>query len=224
MTTKKQIKIMSILMRIKQYILILICIAFASIRIFQPQAIVDGNTVWLLVIATVVLIGPDLKALLPYIKRIKIGDTEIELAEKAAKIGQEIEKVKEEVSADENWEIPDRTTNEVNEVLNDAKTDPRAAFLLLATKIEEEVRSRLQKADLSQSRQFTSLPRLVEFGVEKQVFPVQVLSIFKEFWYARNKVAHGEAADIDDNTILSLIAVGTDILKLVSIEKKELYG
>jgi hypothetical protein len=208
------------LIRVKHYILIAICLGFAAIRIFQPQAIVDGNTVWLLVIATVVLIGPDLKVLLPYIKRIKIGDTEIELAEATAKMVQELERVKEEVRVDENWEIPDRTTGEVNEVLNDAKTDPRAAFLLLATKIEEEVRSQLQKANLSQSRQFTSLPRLVEFGVQREIFPVQVLSIFKDFWYARNKVAHGQAADIDHDTILSLIAVGTDILKLVSIEKK----
>ena len=205
----------------KRILIAIVCLALAVIRIIKPDSIIDGNTVWLLVIAVVVIVGPDLKVLIPYIKRIKIGDTEIELAEKTAKIGQEIDKVKEEVSVDQNWEIPDRTTDEVNEVLNDAKTNPRAAFLLLATKIEEEVRSRLQKAGFSQSRQFTSLPRLVEFGVEKQVFPAQVLSIFKEFWYVRNKVAHGQAADIDNDTILSLIAVGTDILKLVSIEKKQ---
>lgn len=204
----------------KRVLVSLICLALAVIRIFRPDSIIDGNTVWLLVIAVVVIIGPDLKVLIPFIKRIKIGDTEIELAAQAAKIGEEIEKVKDEVGAQENWEIPDRTTDQVNQVLQDAKNDPRAAFLLLASRIEEEVRSRLREVDVPQSRQFTSLPRLVEYGVDRKIFPQQVLPVFKDFWYIRNKVAHGQAHDIERETILSLISVGTDILRLISIEKK----
>lgn len=204
----------------KRFLVAVVCLSLAVIRILKPDAIIDGNTVWLLVIAVVVMIGPDLKVLIPFIKRIKIGDTEIELAAQAAKISKEIEKVKDEVGIQENWEIPDRTTDQVKQVLQDAKTDPRAAFLLLASRIEEVVRSRLQEADIPQARQFTSLPRLVEYGVERQIFPQQTISIFKDFWFVRNKVAHGQAFDFDEDTILSLISVGTDILELISIEKK----
>lgn len=204
----------------KRFLVAVLCLLLAVIRIFKPDAVIDGNTVWLLVIAVVVIIGPDLKVLIPFIKRIKIGDTEIELAAQAAKISKEIEKVKDEVGIQENWEIPDRTTDQVKQVLLDAKTDPRAAFLLLASRIEEVVRSRLQEADIPQARQFTSLPRLVEYGVERQIFPQQTISIFKDFWFVRNKVAHGQAFDFDEDTILSLISVGTDILELISIEKK----
>lgn len=204
----------------KRFLVAVVCLSLAIIRIIKPDTIIDGNTVWLLVIAVVVMIGPDLKVLIPFIKRIKIGDTEIELAAQAAKISKEIEKVKDEVGIQENWEIPDRTTDQVKQVLQDAKTDPRAAFLLLASRIEEVVRSRLQEADIPQARQFTSLPRLVEYGVERQIFPQQTISIFKEFWFVRNKVAHGQAFDFDEDTILSLISVGTDILELISIEKK----
>lgn len=205
---------------LKYLLLVLICLFFASIRLFKPSVIIDGNTVWLLVIITAIFIAPELKFILPLIKSIRIGDTEIYLAEQTAKIWQDIEKVKEEVQLDESWEIPDRTTDEVKEVLKSAKDDPRAAFLLLATKIEEEVRNRLKDADLPQSRQFIALPRLVEFGVERQIFPSQLLHIFKEFWIVRNKVTHGQATEISDDTILSLIAVGADILRLISVEKK----
>jgi len=211
----------SIINKLKYFLLVLICLTFASIRLIRPTVLIDGNTVWLIAIITAILIIPDLKVILPYIKRIRVGDTEIELAEQAEKLGKTVEQVNEEVGAEGNWEIPENISFEVNDVLNDAKDDPRAAFLLLATKIENVIRTRMDTVDTSYSRRFITLPKLGEEGVVKQIFPAQLISIFTEFWIVRNKIAHGQAVDFDKDTIYSWISVGTDILKLVSIEKKQ---
>ena len=217
---ERENKITKFLIKAKYVVLVIICLVFASLRVFFPDVIIDGNTVWLLVIAAVAMIVPDLKFLLPYIKRLRIGDTEIELIERVSKIDRDIEKAKEEVGASESWEIPDSAQDQVNNIVRAANDDPRAAFLLLVTKIEEEVRNRLQKADIPESRQLKSLPQLVEIGVEREIFPSQLLPIFRDFWPTRNKVVHGRSNELEKSTILFLISVGNDILNIVSSEKK----
>jgi hypothetical protein len=61
----------------------------------------------------------------------------------------------------------------------------------------------------------------MQLGVEHGVFPAQVIKPFQEFWELRNRVAHGQAFEVDDALVLSLVSVGLEVLKLVSLEDRD---
>jgi hypothetical protein len=65
----------------KKSALVSACLVLAIVRLKYPDAKVDAVTVWLVVIGAVVLLLPsDITAVQRAIRRVKVGDTEIELA------------------------------------------------------------------------------------------------------------------------------------------------
>ncbi|MCK4394689.1 hypothetical protein KAX17_17445, partial [Candidatus Bipolaricaulota bacterium] len=52
--------------------------------------------------------------------------------------------------------------------------------------------------------------------VRERVFPEEFLSAFRDFWAVRNQVAHGAAFDVPDSYILSLVSLGTELLKALT--------
>ena len=63
----------------KRAAVVLGCAGLAAVRLKYPDAKVDAITVWLSVIAAVVLLMPsDVGALLKFIRRIRVGDNEVE--------------------------------------------------------------------------------------------------------------------------------------------------
>ena len=108
---------------------------------------------------------------------------------------------------------------EVEEVLSESGKNPRAALLLLSTKIESEIKARLKDAGVTLSRQYATASQAVETGVKAGIFTREFSSAFRDFWTVRNRIVHGEAFEVNDNTILSLISLGTELLKVISNEK-----
>lgn len=196
----------------KRVLIAFACMAFALVRLKYPDAKVDSVTVWLLGIAAAMFLLPEAQALLPYIKRVKVGDTEIELVQQ---LEREVEEAKESVA---NQMVPVGLTT-VDEVLREAGRSPQAGLLLLSSRLEEQVRQRLADAGIAEGQTLMSLPRLMEKGVEKGFFSQSILSATRDFWAARNKIAHGRAFDVSDATLYSLISLGTQLLQVVSSSK-----
>lgn len=215
----------------KRLLAILICIVFLLDHQIWHKIQFDAITISLIILITVLLVLPNPQIIFPYIKRIKLWEAEIELKEEIKELGKEIEKAQEAAanktssatpqtsSSDET--APDRSGNQPNnveDVLIAAGKDPRAALLLLASKIELEIKKRLQEADIPKDR-YKTVSRGVIYGAERGVFSDEVVHAFRDFWNVRNRVAHAEAFDVDDKTILSLISLGTELLKVISTEK-----
>ncbi len=180
----------------------LLCFAFAVVHAVLPSATVDATSVWLLAIAAAMFLLPELKTVLPYLKRVKFGDTEIELE----KLGREVDRATESVA--NQTLVPAN----VEDVLKEAGRSPQAGLLLLSSKIEEQVRERLRAADMKEANSMMPLPKLVERGVQHGVYPQSILPALKDFWAARNDVAHGRAFDVSDQTLYSLISIGAQLL------------
>lgn len=204
----------------RRILLVVICGIIVIAGMLSPAMRIDTNAVWLIGIAAIVYFLPNLKSLMPYVKRIKIGDTEVELREEISSLEDVVDKAGSAVAQKEGASVSKdtarrRVTADVEKILEEAAKSPGAALLLLSAKLEEQLRLALEEADVDYSR-VTSLTRLADLGVKREVFPPEILSAIREFSDVRNRVAHGAAFDIDDSYILSIISLGTQLLNIVS--------
>lgn len=205
----------------KRSVIIAICLILVLLKLIFPKLEIDIYIIWLIGIAALLFILPDLRSLTPYIKRIRIGDTELELKESIGSLEKEVEKAQD--AAERESEDVDTArasvSSDIEKILEESGRDPRAAFLLLSSKIEEQLRLRLEEAGKTPIRTY-SASRYVEMGIQLGIFPQEFLPAFRDFWSVRNRVAHGAAFDVEDSYILSLISLGTQLLKIASTSKK----
>ena len=76
----------------KRWIVVFVCLILITIRYIYPTFQIDTTTVGLVVVGAVAFLLPDLKSLVPYIRRIKIGEAELELRDEIEKLSNEVEK------------------------------------------------------------------------------------------------------------------------------------
>jgi len=206
----------------RRWLLVVACLALIVVRVIFPNAQADTNSIWLMGIAALIFILPDLKSVAPYInyiKKIKVGDTELELKESIGNLGKEVEKAQDAAALEKKTAVSGNVSFEIEKVLEESGKDPKAALLLLSAKIEQQLRNRLEEAGISTERVF-SASRYVEMGVKADIFPQDFLPAFRDFWSVRNRVAHGAAFDVDDSYILSLVSLGTELLRIASTTNK----
>jgi hypothetical protein len=185
----------------KRWILVSVCLALVVARIIFPNAQIDIHSIWLIGIAALLFILPDLKSVAPYIKKIRVGDTELELKESIENLEKEVERAQDAVAKEKEASVSGSVSSEIEKVLEESGKDPKAALLLLSAKIEQQLRDRLEESGISTNRVFPA-SRYVEIGVREGIFPKDFFPAFRDFWSVRNRVAHGAAFDIDDAYIL----------------------
>ncbi|HNM37405.1 MAG TPA: hypothetical protein PKI33_10085 [Anaerolineales bacterium] len=202
----------------KRWIIVFFCLALIVVRYFYPAVQIDAPTVWLVVIAAIAFLLPELKSFTPYIKRVKIGDTEVELKDEIAKLGNEVEKAKQSPppggKKTARKKVTKKPEHTFDATIEKALNDPRATLLILSAKIEEELKKRLVEAGVDIDRVY-SLKNLSRLAVDNKLLSIESASALNDFSVVRNKVAHGEAFDVEDHVIYSLISIGVDILKLI---------
>jgi hypothetical protein len=205
----------------KRSVIIAICLILVPLKLISPKLEIDIYIVWLIGIAAFLFVLPDLKSLTPFIKRIRIGDTELELKESIGSLEKEVEKAQDAAERESEDVDSARTSvsSDIEKVLEESGRDPRAAFLLLSSKIEEQLRLRLEEAGKTPLRTYPAI-RYVEMGINLGIFPQDFLPAFRDFWSVRNRVAHGAAFNVEDSYILSLISLGTQLLRIASTSKK----
>lgn len=218
-------------MRWKRWAIMFICLGIIAARFVKPDLRVDATTVLLFAIAGLMFFMPELQTLAPYIKRIRFGDTEIELQEQVKKLGREVEQAQDRVAQQAAQAVepsqqaevpphevaPHEVVPDTQRLLRDSAADPRAAFILLSGMIERVVNERLRAAGINMGQRYAPLPKAVEAGVKAGIFPEAILGSVRDFWGTRNRVVHGAAFDVQESTILSLISIGLDILRILTV-------
>ncbi len=203
----------------KRFVVVILCTIFVVAGMLSPTMKIDSNAIWLIGIAAIVFVLPNLRSLMPYVKKIKIGDAELELREDISVLEREVERATDAVAEQSGTTAlkgsDNKAASDVEKVIEEAAKSPRAALLLLSAKIEEKLRRVLRDADIDY-QPVSSSTRLVELGVKHQIFPLEILSAIRDFASVRNRVAHGAAFDIDDSYILSIISLGTQLLNVIS--------
>ena len=213
----------------KRGLVICVCILFLLDHQLWHKIQFDAVTISLIVIIAVFLSLPNPQIIFPYIKRIKLWEAEIELKEEIKELGKEVEKAQAAVAhipilgpsqtPSTKQEQSNNQLRNVEDVLIAAGKDPRAGLLLLGINLETEVKRRLNGAGITSSNRYMPLSQAIQKGIDEGIFPPEILPAFRDFWNVRNRVAHAEAFDVDDRTILSLISIGTELLKVISTEK-----
>lgn len=203
----------------KRGLLIAACFGLIAVRWFWPSVPVDTTTLWLVVIAAILFLAPDLKDLTPYIKRIRIGDAELELKEKIEELAPEVQRARDAAAAKADPSAPresaEAAARDIDKVLEESSVDPRAALLLVSSKIEQQLHNRLTEAGVPVGRNPSAI-RSVEIGVREGVFPKEFLNAFRDFWVVRNQVIHSTVFNVSSAYLLSLVSLGTELLKALS--------
>ncbi len=132
---------------------------------------------------------------------------------------KEVEKAQDSAIDQPGLEISEDVLSDINEILHASSVNPRAALLLLSAKIERQMRLRLQEAGLQQDTDYVSSRRATDLAMKANLFPEDTISAFQDFFTVRNRVAHSAAFDVDESTILTLVSIGIELLKLVATKK-----
>jgi hypothetical protein len=159
------------------------------------------------------LLLPELVRFAPYIKRVRIAGIEIELRDEIRRAFKEFQSAQHDPVDAHISSSADRTSADVLEV---AARSPKAALLLLSSLFEREVRDRLRAEGVPSADRPVGLGQLLENGARTGVFPRSFASAARDFIAVRNRIAHGEATDVSDGTVLSVIDLGLSLLPFVS--------
>lgn len=194
----------------------------AIAHILAPSHVqIDWPTITLVVIGLIlVFFWSEIVAILPNIKRLRLGDAEIEMRDEAAKLHEEVENVertpvtptqKSRVQTAE--PVPPRGRSEAD-ILELASRDKETALILLAIEIEKEL-ARLSGHTDEPDRSRTireTLDRLVDEGV----IPRDLANTILTFRDVRNKVVHPiRQISADDSILTSAIDSGVRILRIL---------
>jgi hypothetical protein len=198
--------------RLRRWLVAAVALLLAAARIADPQLNIDVLTLELVAVAGAALLLPDIAAVIPYLKTVKLPGIEFELRELSEAVENARKHVPEEPAA---ATVPDpEVDSEENEILKTAATNPRAGLLLASAVLEREVRKRLRAASVNAP---PGLPRAVEAGVRARVFDPSLLAAVREFSTLRNRIAHGEAPDVSDADVTSMVSLGLELLALVRL-------
>jgi uncharacterized protein YutE (UPF0331/DUF86 family) len=210
----------------RRYLLAITIFVIASLHIFWPNHVqLDWPTITILAISISLIGAPELSKLLPFIKRLKIGEAEIELHETLQKLHKDTEQAEE----DSVWRIsrylptyavrnnlinPERETSE-DAILELASRDKETAVVRVAIEIEKELARLFQAAELG-SHPPKSIRIMVDQLAAKGVLPKATAKAIIEFRNVRNKVIHPSQVDIvPQSALASSIDSGVRLLRLL---------
>lgn len=195
-----------------RYVIIVICFLLVGLRILIPKINFDLLSIYLLIIAAVLLLFPYINEWISNIRKLKIGNYEIEIGSAVNKLEKETSNFEESIKDRKKYpELPEN----FKKLLADASAEPRGALLIVAIEIESVVRELAKKNHIN----FGSTMKLANELSEKKVINEEILPIFKDFWNIRNMVVHGLHERINENTIYELTYLGFRILNLLLLSK-----
>jgi hypothetical protein len=207
-------------------IIALLCALIIVARMIWPHLLFDSSDIWLLAIAALLIFIPELKLLFPYVKRVKLGAAEVELKEEVKELGKEVEKAQASFtpSTEHGMSLLVAPSPDLDEILTTVRDSPKAALLLLSAKIDTQIGKRFQESRLVKEHRSEFPTFYLEALVKAGYYQPILLKSYMDFKSLRNKIAHNYLFEVDNNTVLSMISLGTVILSILSIEIKPQQG
>ena len=150
------------------------------------------------------------------IRKVKKGDFELEVGEAISELADKTSRVEDSVE-----EVTSPNTrysgisDEITRRIADAASDPRGAFLVLAIEIEGRIRQLANQLNIVEANRIIPLIRVLEILTERGFIGREVISIFRDFWAIRNRVAHGVHYELERGRLYELVDLGMRILRLL---------
>ncbi|HXM96920.1 MAG TPA: hypothetical protein VN982_00440 [Candidatus Dormibacteraeota bacterium] len=228
-------------MTYKRPIIILVLLTFVAVHSVLPSRLgLDWPSVAVLGIAFSLWLVPRWETLLPFVKTLKVGRTEIELREQADALAISVAKSEEpepmsttgQVQAPESAEVPKASlpddpyrrlvnTNVEAHILDLAAQDKQAALMRLAIEIEKEVLILHGALGLRNQQKARSFREFLEQLRRHGAISNDIREGLLEFWRVRSQIAHSQ---LSDNSILtSALDSGLRLLRLIKAIPRGTY-
>jgi hypothetical protein len=176
----------------------------------------DYLSFWLLFIAILVILIPDIGSIIDRIRKVKIGDNEIEFDSRVAKLAIETEKVENEAQKLEKIRPSfSSDADKLSFISGITAKDPRSGLISLSLEIESAIRKLAERnLAIDPSRRIT-LSTLVDNLTIKGILPKDFPSLFRDFWSIRNEAIHNIAFQPTDKSLYAILDLGVRILQIL---------
>lgn len=203
------------------YYIVFLAIAIILIRIIFPKIKFDYISLYLFLIAVIILIIPDLGDMIARIKKVKNGFFELEFSEKVSELNRQLEATENEIDLEEdNLEFDDEFEERAHKIIE--KIDnPRGALVTLAVEIEEAVSELADYYNLSSKNKHYPSRKLVYELVDKGYLNSRVKRLFSNFWIIRNQAVHEKEFNLTEKQEYEVLDIGFRVLKLLSVKKQK---
>jgi hypothetical protein len=192
----------------KTLAVVVFVIALAHI-IFPNRVQIDWPTIALIGICILLIFAPKLSWILPYVKRIKIGEAEVEMQESIQRLHHDVKKAESAVGI-----AGHEPGGSEERILDLASRDKESAIVRLAIEIEKELETLYRRADPGTDPPKT-IRELVHELESKGVLSPAVGKAIIEFRDVRNRVIHPRAGQVHAYVLSSALDSGIRILRLL---------
>ncbi len=204
--------------RIKpQHAIATFCLLIVLGRFIYPSLKYDTDSRDLILIAVVCILVPDLVRLITRIKKLKIGDNEVELGEALDDLANKTQAAEDQVDADPTDKFT-RSGPSVTPNVERYLRDPRGGLIAVAVDIEERVNDLLKQRNYaSGKRAYASPIHGIELLANQGVVVPELPSLMRDFWQVRNRAFHRSDIRLTEGDVLRLVDLGVRILDLLAI-------
>ena len=218
----------------RQFAAVILLLFVIAHCIAPSRVVLDWPSIALLGIALGLVLAPQLKILLPFVKAIKIGETEIHLREQANALYESVDTLEKipnqpQLPAAGTALVPESeaqykrllNTNVEAHILDLAVKDKQAALMRLAIEIEKEVLVLHGALGLRNQKNSGSFRNLVTQLLQHGAIGEEMKRGLMEFWHVRNQIAHSYLSD--DSLLTSTLDSGIRLLRLVKAIPRQKY-
>lgn len=199
-----------------QHWLAIFCLAVVLARFVWPSLKYDSDSRDLLLITLASVLVPDIARLVARVRKLKIGDNEIELDEALDELARKTEKAEEELDVTPNLEREAAAPPpDVQKYLR----DPKGGLIAVAVDIEERINQLVKSHQLQGLRRYVSPMHGAELLAMHGHVVKEVPVLMRDFWAVRNLAFHGKDMKLSEQDVYRLVDLGVRILDLLSIKK-----
>jgi len=205
-----------------RYIVPILCLLIIVVRIIWDDITFDETSLWLFVIAVIVILIPDIGDLFSRIKKFKKGDIEIEFETRIAQLALNTEKVEETAEDITGAEyLSEFSPSELRGRLVDVTRDPRAGLIALAVEIGAALTMLSAQYGLRDKGQRVSVHHTISELSKRSVLPKELPSLLRDFWTIRNEAVHSISFQPSEKSLYEILDLGIRILRILSVAQHQ---
>ena len=184
-----------------------------SLRAAFPNLRIDEVSLWLLILAAIAALVPDIGGIVERVKKVKKGDFELEFEGRLEDLKRKTEETEQVLEAKdlEFGDIPGELRSRITRSL----VEPRAALITVAIEIEGRLREIADTYEISHRGRFFSPRRTIENLAEAGQVEEHIPALFADFWATRNQAIHSRKFVPDQDQLYSLVDLGMRILSIL---------
>jgi len=188
--------------------LLLIVFSLLILNVFSTEYKIDSISLSLLLIIIFLVMFSDFAKFIERIKKLKIGENEIELD---YKINELDNKVKNIVIEQKTNVIPDNVIKNIMENFS----NQRSALITIGIEIEKRISELIDKNGISRNPGYFSPTLMLNKLIEQKILSPDTQSLFSDFWKIKNMASHSYSFDFDENKMQEISNIGIKLLTLL---------